>query len=460
MPPRRAPSPCRSMPAPAAALEAARIVERDRRRHRVGVGRGDRRGRGRRRGDRGGPRARGRAAGRRPRRRPPTAADAATTIRWSPSACSATGSCARSPRTSPPAPSRGAAERPSAALRATPGRRSPARRRARASPERARRAPSTARRGADPDDDERDDELDPVRSRRPRSSGCAQRARTDLAELRVHYHRHDIARAAARVRDHRRRGPRPPRAWSRRRPSRSTSAGSTFEHSQAWLEPEPLPPSPPRIVRDPTGPAAEGRRGLPRRAHLVARPERADRGPDRQEAGVEQHRHRPRARSPHAVGRAVHARRQLGALDRGSRLAAHRVSLRARRREGRRAARRSRDRVRDDRSRADLRRHDVRHAGGARRGSRSVVAPTLRVPDADRPAARAADALGSASARIPNARRARVRLDGDGRRRRSRRRPAQRARRRLGRDRRRRRLDPHELSRASTTRTAASTTCS
>ena len=105
-----------------------------------------------------------------------------------------------------------------------------------------------------------------------------------------------------------------------------------------------------------------------------------------------------------------------------------------------------RDRVRDDRSRAALRRHAVRHARRARRhrgGRRADAARRRRrpgcqlVPQTD---ARRAE-------NVPERRRARVRLDRDGRRRRSRRRPAQAARRRLRRDRRRRRLDPDELSR-------------
>jgi S1-C subfamily serine protease len=101
-------------------------------------------------------------------------------------------------------------------------------------------------------DDLRDDELDPVEIAAAAIQRLRTRASTDLAELRVHYHRHDVAvlliglviiAIAGRV--HHALVTPPTKQFSER--------GLTFEHSRAWLDPEPLPPPPPRIMRDPTG---------------------------------------------------------------------------------------------------------------------------------------------------------------------------------------------------------------
>ena len=113
-------------------------------------------------------------------------------------------------------------------------------------PGRASTRPGTA------DTDEPDDNLDPVQIAAAAIQRLRARASTDFAELRVHYHRHDIAVllialviivVAGRV--HRALITPPTKTFDVR--------GLSFEHSQAWLDPEPLAPSPPRIVRDPTG---------------------------------------------------------------------------------------------------------------------------------------------------------------------------------------------------------------
>jgi V8-like Glu-specific endopeptidase len=97
-----------------------------------------------------------------------------------------------------------------------------------------------------------DDELDPAQIPAAVIQRLRARASTDFAELRVHYHRHDVAVLlialvliviAGRV-YHALVTP-PTKQFSQR--------GLTFERSQAWLDPEPLPPPPPRIMRDPTG---------------------------------------------------------------------------------------------------------------------------------------------------------------------------------------------------------------
>lgn len=106
-------------------------------------------------------------------------------------------------------------------------------------------------------DDLHDDELDPVQIAAAAIQRLRARASTDFAELRVHYHRHDIAVLlialviiviAGRV--HHALITPPTKLFSER--------GLTFEHSQAWLDPEPLPPAPPRIMRDPTGQLPKG----------------------------------------------------------------------------------------------------------------------------------------------------------------------------------------------------------
>lgn len=102
------------------------------------------------------------------------------------------------------------------------------------------------------DTDPTDDELDPVQIAAAAIQRLRARASTDLAELRVHYHRHDIAVLLIALviiviagRFHRSLVTPPTKQFSVR--------GLTFEHSQAWLDAEPLPPPPPRIMRDPTG---------------------------------------------------------------------------------------------------------------------------------------------------------------------------------------------------------------
>ncbi|NVB78146.1 MAG: trypsin-like serine protease [Kofleriaceae bacterium] len=98
------------------------------------------------------------------------------------------------------------------------------------------------------------EEFDPVAIAAAAIGRLRQRARTDLAELRVHYHRHDILVLllafviiviAGQI--HERLVTPPNEAFSAR--------GLTFSHSTAWLRPEPLPMTAPRIVRDTTGAA-------------------------------------------------------------------------------------------------------------------------------------------------------------------------------------------------------------
>ena len=92
-------------------------------------------------------------------------------------------------------------------------------------------------------------EIDPVAIAAAAIARLRARARTDLAELRVHYRRHDIVVllaalviivAAGRV--HTRLVTPPNTTFSEH--------GLTFEHSQAWLAPEPIPPPSPRLVRE------------------------------------------------------------------------------------------------------------------------------------------------------------------------------------------------------------------
>jgi S1-C subfamily serine protease len=92
-------------------------------------------------------------------------------------------------------------------------------------------------------------EIDPVAIAAAAIARLRARARTDLAELRVHYRRHDIVVllaafviiiAAGRL--HARMVTPPNTTFSEH--------GLTFAHSQAWLTPEPIPPPSPRLVRD------------------------------------------------------------------------------------------------------------------------------------------------------------------------------------------------------------------
>ncbi len=97
--------------------------------------------------------------------------------------------------------------------------------------------------------DEGEEEFDPVQIAAAAIQRLRRRAKTDLAELRTHYHRHDILVillafvmiiVAARV--HRNMVTPPTTTFSER--------GLVFEHSKTWLQPEPVPPYSPRIVHD------------------------------------------------------------------------------------------------------------------------------------------------------------------------------------------------------------------
>ena len=162
-----------------------------------------------------------------------------------------------------------------------------------------------------------------------------QRARADLAELRGHYHRLDlfvllfalvIILVAGRIYD---RLVTPPSVGFSER-------GLTFQRSQGWMQPEPVSPFSPRLLRRTDSPPATPRREQPYHVAFTFANDAsgAPRGVDRAQAGVEQHRHRPRPRPPHPLGRAVQPAEQQHALDRRPRLAAHLVPLRARRRQG------------------------------------------------------------------------------------------------------------------------------
>ncbi|HEU0033317.1 MAG TPA: serine protease [Kofleriaceae bacterium] len=99
---------------------------------------------------------------------------------------------------------------------------------------------------------EDEDELDPVAIAAAAIQRLRQRASTDFAELRVHYHRHDIVVLLAAfllilVAGWVHRGMvTPPNMTFEER-------GLVFSHSQAWLKGEDLSVPPPRIARDPTG---------------------------------------------------------------------------------------------------------------------------------------------------------------------------------------------------------------
>jgi len=113
------------------------------------------------------------------------------------------------------------------------------------------RAPSQHPRAPSSPGDE-PDELDPVQIAAAAIQKLRQRASTDFAELRGHYQRHDIVVLvlafviiviAGRV--HGRLVTPPTEEFAQR--------GLVFEHSTTWLEAEEIPPSPPRIIRDPSG---------------------------------------------------------------------------------------------------------------------------------------------------------------------------------------------------------------
>ncbi len=117
------------------------------------------------------------------------------------------------------------------------------------------RAPSQpgTRAPSDPPPDEYvPQEFDPVQIAAAAIQRLRKRARTDLAELRVHYHRHDIlvlllAFVIIVMAGHVHSGMvTPPNV-------RFDKHGLQFEHSQAWLKAETPPLPSPRLARDPAG---------------------------------------------------------------------------------------------------------------------------------------------------------------------------------------------------------------
>ncbi len=102
-----------------------------------------------------------------------------------------------------------------------------------------------------------DEAFDPVQIAAAAIGRLRKRAKTDLAELRTHYHRHDILVllvafmiivVAGRV--HRRIVTPPTVKFP---PPGTDGHGLVFEHSQAWLAPEPLPSPTPRIIHELSG---------------------------------------------------------------------------------------------------------------------------------------------------------------------------------------------------------------
>jgi S1-C subfamily serine protease len=122
-----------------------------------------------------------------------------------------------------------------------------------ATPRAASQSGRTSTRQAVVDPDEAiDDELDPVQIAAAAIQRLRVRASTDFAELRTHYHRHDIAVLLIALviivvtgRVHRALVTPPTQLFSQR--------GLQFELSRAWLPPEPISPPPPRILHDPAG---------------------------------------------------------------------------------------------------------------------------------------------------------------------------------------------------------------
>jgi S1-C subfamily serine protease len=97
-----------------------------------------------------------------------------------------------------------------------------------------------------------EDDLDPVQVAAAAIRRMRQRASTDFAELRGHYHRHDIVVlvvafviivVAGRIHD---RLVTPPTV-------KFDKHGLTFRYAQAWSPLEPMQPTPSRIMRDPSG---------------------------------------------------------------------------------------------------------------------------------------------------------------------------------------------------------------
>jgi len=119
-----------------------------------------------------------------------------------------------------------------------------------------------ARGQSDPGDEApADDALDPVQIAAAAINRLRHRASTDFAELRGHYHRHDLVVLLAAlilivVAGVLHKGMvTPPNVLfpEHEQDQDAIARGLTFEHSQAWLKAERLPPWPPRIARDPTG---------------------------------------------------------------------------------------------------------------------------------------------------------------------------------------------------------------
>nr|MBA3541141.1 trypsin-like peptidase domain-containing protein [Deltaproteobacteria bacterium] len=112
--------------------------------------------------------------------------------------------------------------------------------------------------GVEADAADEPEEFDPVQIAAAAISRLRKRAKTDLAELRGHYHRHDIfvvllafVMIVIAGQIHVDLVTPPTMKFAHR--------GLTFEHSQAWLNPEPVPPASPRLLRDvsPQPPAKE-----------------------------------------------------------------------------------------------------------------------------------------------------------------------------------------------------------
>jgi S1-C subfamily serine protease len=101
------------------------------------------------------------------------------------------------------------------------------------------------------------DELDPLAIAAQAIARLRKRATTDLAELRTHYHRHDIVVVVAALAIivaagafHKILVTPPTKSFP---PENQPKRGLTFEYSSGWLEPEAMPLPAPRIARDPTG---------------------------------------------------------------------------------------------------------------------------------------------------------------------------------------------------------------
>ena len=122
-------------------------------------------------------------------------------------------------------------------------------------------SPGTLAEGEDKRDGD-EDALDPVQIAAAAIHRLRQRASTDFAELRTHYHRHDIVVVVAAFliiviagRIHAGMVTPPNVKFPAPGDGAAAQRGLTFEHSQSWLKAENLPPTPPRIARDPTGQA-------------------------------------------------------------------------------------------------------------------------------------------------------------------------------------------------------------